>query len=70
MADGQEENSKRLCGFMFSVILINFSGKMSIFVVIYFISFVLKKMGCNKVTLYQKIKVLALLGAGFSYKNI
>ena len=69
MDDGQEENSRRPRVFMFSVILINFSGKTSIFVVIYFTSFALKKMGRNKVTLYQKIKILALLAAGFKYEG-
>ena len=55
---------------MFSFILVNFSGKTSIFIVIYFTSFALKEMSHNKVALYQKIKVLVLLGAGFTYKNI
>ena len=39
-------------------------------VVIGFTSFVLKKKGGNKVTLYRKIKVLVPLGVGFMYKNI
>ena len=70
MDDGQEENSKRPRVSMFSVILINFSGKTSIFVVIYFTSSVLKKMGRNGIILYQKVKILALLGALFTYKTI
>ena len=70
MDGGQEENSKRPRVSVFSVILINFSRKASIYVVIYFTSFVLKKMGRNRIILYQKVKILALLGARFTYKNI
>ena len=53
MDDGQKENSKRPCVFIFSVILINLSGKTFIFVVIYFTAFVKKKMNRNKVISYQ-----------------
>ena len=65
----QEEKSKRAHVFILSVMLINFSGKTSIFVVIHFTSFVLTKTRRNKVALYQKIKVLTPLGADFSNKN-
>ena len=69
MDGGQEENSKRLHVFMFPVVLMSFSEETSILVVIYFTPFILKKMGPNEITLYQKI-ILALLAAGITFKSI
>ena len=60
MDGGQEENSKRPRVLMFSVMLINFSEKKSIFVVIYFTSFALKKMGHNKITISKNKSSCAL----------